>query len=132
MYAPLKVTTDYTLLKSLIKIDSLMSFLVKHEINACGICDENLSGSIDFYNKCLSNNIKPIIGLSVFINNLNIYLYAMNYQGYKNLIKINTIKETRELSFSDLSFLSFSIVLFWEELSSCDLSFSTFFVALFW
>ena len=102
MYAPLKVTTDYTLLKSLIKIDSLMSFLVKHEINACGICDENLSGSIDFYNKCLSNNIKPIIGLSVFINNLNIYLYAMNYQGYKNLIKINTIKETRELSFSDL------------------------------
>ena len=102
MYAPLKVTTDYTLLKSLIKIDSLMSFLVKHKINACGICDENLSGSMDFYNKCLANNIKPIIGLSVFINNLNIYLYAMNYQGYKNLIKINTIKETRELSFGDL------------------------------
>ena len=102
MYAPLKVTTDNTILKSLIKIDSLMSFLCKNKINACAICDENLYGVMDFYNNCLKNNIKPIIGLSIYINDLNIYLYAMNYNGYKNLIKLNTIKEQSNITMSDL------------------------------
>ena len=32
MYAPLKVTTDYTLLKSLIKIPDLIVFLVSNNI----------------------------------------------------------------------------------------------------
>ena len=102
MYAPLKVTTDYSILKSLIKIDSLMSFLVKHKIKACGICDENLFGAVDFYNKCCNNSIKPIIGLSITFDDNSIYLYATNYEGYKNLIKINTIKEYRKLTIADL------------------------------
>ena len=101
MYAPLKVTTDYTLLKSLIKIPDLISFLVSNKISACAICDENLYGALDFYKSCKNNNIKPIIGLSVLLNDLDIYLYAINYDGYKNLLKIHTIIETRNLGIVD-------------------------------
>ena len=58
MHIPLKVTTDYTLLKSLIKIPDLISFLREKNITACGICDENLYGVLDFYFSCKKNNIK--------------------------------------------------------------------------
>ena len=58
MHIPLKVTTDYTLLKSLIKMPDLISFLCDNKINACGICDENLYGVLDFYFSCKKNNIK--------------------------------------------------------------------------
>ncbi|MBS5862474.1 MAG: DNA polymerase III subunit alpha [Firmicutes bacterium] len=98
MHIPLKVTTDYTLLKSLIKMSDLISFLCDNKINACGICDENLYGVLDFYFSCKKNNIKPIIGLSIKLNNLEVCLYAINYEGYKNLLKIHTLKEKNELN----------------------------------
>lgn len=89
----LLIKTDYSLLNSLIKIDNLLDFLIKNNINTCGICDNNLSSSIEFYTKCIQKNIKPIIGLEVlFLDNI-IYLYTKNYDGYKNLIKLNTYKE---------------------------------------
>ena len=98
MHIPLKVTTDYTLLKSLIKMPDLVSFLCDNKISACGICDENLYGVLDFYFSCKKNNIKPIIGLSIKLNNLEVCLYAINYEGYKNLLKIHTLKEKNELT----------------------------------
>ena len=110
MYAPLKVTTDYTLLKSLIKVDDLINFLVKNNIKSCAICDENLYGVLHFYNSCIKNGIKPIIGMSIKLNDLPIYLYAKNYDGYKNLLKIHTILHERELSVVDLKKYSKNIV----------------------
>ena len=102
MYAPLKVTTDYSILKSLIRIDSLIDFLLKNNIGACAICDDNLYGAREFYLKCTSNNIKPIIGLSVLIEKQSVYLYAINYAGYQNLLKIHTIMQTKDIIRQDL------------------------------
>lgn len=102
MYAPLKVTTDYSLLKSLIKVPDLITFLCDNNIKACGICDENLYGVLDFYESCKKASIKPIIGFHITLNEKDLYLYAKNYEGYKNLIKINTIKETRDVSQLDI------------------------------
>lgn len=110
MYIPLKVTTDYTLLKSLIKVPNLISFLSEKNIDVCGICDENLYGVLEFYYACKKNNIKPIVGLDVIIDDLNIYLYAMNFDGYKNLLKIHTLKEKNELILDDLSVYKDSIL----------------------
>ena len=90
MYIPLKITTDYSILKSLIKVKDLIDFCIQKNIKTCGICDYNLFGVIEFYKNCISNNIKPIIGLEVKINHNSIYLYAKNYAGYLNLLKINT------------------------------------------
>lgn len=103
MYVPLKITTDYTLLKSMIKIDDIISKALEKQINSLAIVDENLYGVMEFYNKCLKNKIKPIVGLDVTINNMHIFLYAKNYNGYQNLLKIHTIKYDREPSFIELS-----------------------------
>ncbi len=102
MYIPLKVTTDYSLLKSLIKIDDLIKFCVQKNIKSCGICDTNLFGVIEFYKKCQENKIKPLIGLEIELNNHKIYLYAQNESGYKNLLKINTIITERNISIMEL------------------------------
>ena len=110
MYIPLKVTTDYTLLKSLIKVPNLISFLSEKNIDTCGICDENLYGVLEFYYACKKNNIKTIVGLDVIIDDLNVYLYAMNFDGYKNLLKIHTLKEKNELILDDLSVYKDSIL----------------------
>ena len=88
MYVPLGVKSDYSLLQSLIKIKDLVLFLKQHNITACGLLDNRLYGSIEFYNSCIKNDIKPIIGLDVKIGDNNIYLYATNYNGYKNLLKL--------------------------------------------
>ena len=102
MYIPLKVTTDYSLLKSLIKVKDLIDFCVHKNIKSCGICDTNLFGSIEFYKLCKKNNIKPIIGIEIKLLENIIYLYAKNYDGYKNLLKINMIINERDISFNDL------------------------------
>ena len=65
MFTPLKVTTDYSLLNSLIKIKDLINFCVTNNIKSCAICDTNLFGCIEFYKTCKQNNIKPIIGLEI-------------------------------------------------------------------
>lgn len=110
MFKPLGIKTDYSLLKSLIKIPDLISFSVANNIDTLGILDDNLFGSIEFYDACLKNNIKPIIGLDTIINNLHMYLYAMDYEGYKTLLKINTITQTRELTISDLKENNYHII----------------------
>ena len=102
MFIPLGIKSDYSLLRSLIKIPDLIKYLNKHNITTCGLLDENLFGSICFYNECINNNIKPIIGLSIKIGNNTLYLYAKNYLGYQSLLKINTIIQERDINYVDL------------------------------
>ena len=102
MYIPLGIKTDYSLLSSLIKIKELPSFFAAKNINTLGILDDNLWGVIEFYDTCVAANIKPIVGLKVLINEKPVYLYAKNYLGYQNLLKINTIISQRTLLLEDL------------------------------
>ena len=102
-YTSLYTKTDYSLLQSMIKIDDLINFGVSNNLKALAICDDNMSSSIEFYKKCLKNNIKPIIGLNIKIGDNTILLYAKNYNGYKNLIKINTLKEENNLNFDNIN-----------------------------
>ena len=102
MYVPLGVKTDYSLLQSLIKIPDLMMYLKKKDITTCGILDDNLFSSMCFYDSCIQNGIKPIIGLVIKVNGFDVYLYAKNYDGYKNLMKIHTLKQTKDITYIDL------------------------------
>jgi len=102
MYVPLKITTDYSLLKSCIKIEQLIPFLKENHISTAAICDENLYGVMDFYDACQKNNLKPLIGLEIKYLEKKIYCYAKNYQGYQNLLKLHSIQETREITRIDL------------------------------
>ena len=110
MYVPLGIKTDYSLLKSLIKIPELIKYLNEHNITTTAILDDNLFGSMCFYNSCIKNNIKPIIGINITLSTGNIYLYAKNYLGYQNLLKINTIIQNREVNYIDLKSYSKDII----------------------
>lgn len=100
-YTPLWVKTDYSILSSLIKIDDLINTLSENNIDSVAICDNNLFGAIEFYNKCKKNGIKPIIGLEVNLD-YTILLYAKNYRGYQNLCNISTFINKKELTFEML------------------------------
>ena len=97
MYIPLNIKTEYSLLDSLIKVKDLVKYALDNNLKALTITDNNLYGVYEFYLECTKNNIKPIIGLEVEINDLKIILYAKNNEGYKNLIKINKNEKNIEL-----------------------------------
>ena len=88
MYTPLYIKTDNSLQKSLIKVSELIKFAKDNNIKSLTITDNNMYGVMDFYKLCITNDIKPIIGLEVEYNDKKIVLYAENYDGYKNLLKL--------------------------------------------
>ena len=103
MYTPLYIKTENSLLNSMISIDKLINFAKKNNIKSLTITDNNMYGVMEFYHKCLENEIKPIIGLEVIIENKKIILYCLNYDGYKNLIKIATSQSDNTLNYEFLS-----------------------------
>lgn len=91
MYYPIGIKTDYSLMKSVIKIDNLISYALNYEVNTLGILDDNLASSHYFYKECIKNNIKPIIGLDLTIDEKHIYLYPTNYDALTSLFKLTKI-----------------------------------------
>ena len=106
---PLNIKTNYYLLHSMIKIKDLVQIAKKNNIKSLTITDDNMYGCIEFYKECRKNNIKPIIGIEISIPE-KIILYAKNYNGYKNLMKITTSKSEGSLDTSILSDYSDDIV----------------------
>lgn len=87
-YIPLNIKSHYELLSSFIKLEDLIKFAKGNNIKALGITDSNMFGCIDFFNMCSSSNIKPIVGVEVSVEDMNLILYAKNYEGYINLLNI--------------------------------------------
>ena len=102
-YTALQVKTSYSILNSLNDIKKLVALAVNYGYQALAITDENnMFGVMEFYNECIKNNIKPIIGIELEILDGKILLYAKNNDGYKNLIKLSTIVSDRVLTIDDL------------------------------
>ena len=102
MFTSLYVKTNYSLLSSLVSIDNLILYAVEHKLSALAICDDNMTSTKIFYDKCIKNNIKPIIGLDLKYNNSNILMYAKSFTGYQSLIKLSTISSERDITITDL------------------------------
>ncbi len=97
-YTPLNIKTEYDLMNSLIKIDELILHAKNNGFNTLGITDRNMFGCYEFITKCNKNNIKPIIGTEIDINEIKIILYALNYDGYVSLCKIVSEKNINEIT----------------------------------
>lgn len=102
MYAPLYIKTNYTLLSSLIDIDSLLEYCLQKKITSLAITDSNLFGMMEFYKKCKEKGIHPVIGLEISLENDIVLFYAKNYRGYQSLIKLSTIQDERKVTMDDL------------------------------
>ena len=119
MFYPLGVKTDFSILKSLIKIEDYILYAKNNGLNVIGILDDNLNSSHIFYELCKKNNIKPVIGLDVIIEDKEVYLYPVNYHGLTNLFKFSSLEEK---SFKTLKNYSEDIicVINYESLEICE------------
>ena len=105
---PVYVKTVYSFMTSLITIDELISFAKENNYQTLTICDDNMYGVLEFIKKCQLNSIKPVVGLDIGIS----LLYAKNYEGYQNLMKLSTIMTEHDLSIDDLSLYSNGVICF--------------------
>ncbi|MDE7161455.1 MAG: PHP domain-containing protein, partial [Anaeroplasmataceae bacterium] len=102
--------TEYNLLNNSIHLNDYIQYAKNHSFTFLSITDSNLYGSYKFYQACIANDIKPVIGLEISYMDddsfrSKILAYAMTQEGYKNLLKISTYLSTNEEPFG-LEFLS--------------------------
>ena len=103
MLCSLQVKTCYSLLRSLNDIPKLVDKASKLGYSSLAITDnDNMFGVMQFYLECKKNNIKPIIGISLSVGDIQILLYSKNKEGYRNLIKLSTIVSDRDIVINDL------------------------------
>lgn len=103
-FVHLQVASAYDLLSSTASIDKLIAKAKEYHYPALAITDKNvLYGVVEFYQKCLAADIKPIIGMTVtiqgYLNPINSYeliLIAESTAGYHELLKIASAIQTRE------------------------------------
>ena len=111
-FTALQVKTSYSILNSLNDIKKLVSLAVNYGYVSLAITDDNnMFGVMEFYEECKKNNIKPIIGIELTVNDSHILLYAKNNLGYKNIIKLSTIVSDRKLTLKDLETYKGNLIL---------------------
>ncbi|OQY06384.1 MAG: hypothetical protein B6I28_06355 [Fusobacteriia bacterium 4572_132] len=92
----LKVFTEYSYDKSIIKFNDYTEFILKNNLNYISISDDNFKSLYKLKKFIEKNpNIKPIIGQEYEINGLDFYLIAKNNRGLKKMIEFsNATKKT--------------------------------------
>ncbi|CAM9118272.1 DNA polymerase III subunit alpha [Mycoplasma todarodis] len=96
-YVNLHTNTEYSLLESTIKIDSLIEYAKENKMDTLAITDHNVMyGVAEFVDKCKKNGIKPIIGLDLDVEDFRMVLLAKNYNGYLDLVRLSSKRVRNE------------------------------------
>ncbi|WP_406617449.1 DNA polymerase III subunit alpha [Mycoplasmopsis adleri] len=96
-------TTEYSFLDSLIKVEDLVTETKKHGFNAVVLSDHNNLFALGlFLKKCKENDIKPIIGVDLDVENYRFILLAKNYAGFQKINQLLLLKSQKELTIDDL------------------------------
>jgi len=93
--------TEFNMLQNTIHLNDYINTAKQEGFTFLSITDYNLYGCYKFYQACLKNGIKPIIGMEfcyVDEDNEDSYMlaYALNNKGYKELLKLSTYLNTNE------------------------------------
>ncbi|NLY78931.1 MAG: DNA polymerase III subunit alpha [Lysinibacillus sp.] len=96
-----QIRTSADLLKSTIRMEELIPFLIEQKAEACAIVNSKLYGLLPFYHGLKGAGIKPVLGLTVRVqfeegDPLPLLIYAQTNIGYKNLLKISSAIAIRE------------------------------------
>lgn len=102
VFTPLDVISCYSLLKSPIKIDELVTTAKKRGYQALALTDENvLYGIVDFYDAAKKAGIKPLLGLKMTLTLTNSELAPLTFiflakdqRGYQHLMDLSTRQQT--------------------------------------
>ncbi len=96
-YSPMRLRTQYSMLESACKVKPLVARAAELGFPAIAITDKgNLFGAIEFYQAAQKADIKPLIGVELYIHASKketgpLLLYARNETGYVNLLKLVTL-----------------------------------------
>ncbi|MGN1200678.1 MAG: DNA polymerase III subunit alpha [Candidatus Caccovivens sp.] len=102
-FVHLHVHTEYSLLDGIARIPKLVEIAKERGSRAVAITDHgNMYGTLQFFEKCITSGIKPILGCEFYIcNDLHrkqgkddighLVLLAKNDEGFHNLLKLNEI-----------------------------------------
>ena len=102
-FAPIHVYSGYSLLKSGLTDKKIINAIKNNSYYGLGLSDEYfLYGFSSFTHLCIDNKIPYILGLSIEVENNSLVVYAINEEGYLNLININLAYQKDELNLSFL------------------------------
>ena len=105
-FVHLHVHSHYSLLDGLMKAKALPKYAKERGCSAIALTDSgSMYGAIEFYQSCLANDVKPIIGFEAYIaprrltdkdpvldaNLYHLVLLAENVEGYHNLMQLSSI-----------------------------------------
>ena len=108
-FVHLHLHTEYSLLDGACRIGELVSHIKSIGQKAVAITDHgNMFGAVEFYDECVRQGVKPIIGCEVYVapssrfdkeykggrKYYHLILLCENMQGYKNLIKLVSLGYT--------------------------------------
>ena len=108
-FVHLHVHSEYSLLDGACRIKDLVSKVKALGQTACTVTDHgNMFAAVEFYNECIAQGIKPIIGCEVYVaprsrfdkvsgpdsQPYHLILLCENETGYRNLIKMVSLSYT--------------------------------------
>jgi len=92
MFVPLRIISGYSFLQSGLTMEKISHSVFSNGYLGAGLADFNyLYGVPHFFEEMNKIKKKAIIGISVLINDYSLVLYALNEDGYKNLIKVSAL-----------------------------------------
>lgn len=102
----LNVQSEYSLLNSTLRLKDYVNHAKRLGYQSIGLADKDvLTGVLEFQSLAQQNDLKPLIGISANIKGIikmdrqyPFLLYAKNYQGYLQLIKISRLLENQNVS----------------------------------
>ena len=102
--------STYSLLKSTISIERILTYAQDNHIQHVAIADENvLFGAIEFYQKALNFGITPHIAMQLKIATVDIILIAKNNQGLTYLQQLSSKINSYDFVFVDVAELLFGM-----------------------
>ncbi|MGL5308874.1 MAG: DNA polymerase III subunit alpha [Metamycoplasmataceae bacterium] len=102
-FVNLHFNSEYSLLESSVTIESYIAFALENNISILSITDHNNMYGVDkFIKLCKKNNIKPIIGVDLDIDNFRWILLAKNYQGFQELNRLVSLKSKQDINIKDI------------------------------
>lgn len=95
-FVHLHLHTEYSLVNGMIRLPALVEQTLQNQMPAVAITDMgNLYGTVKFFNKCMAQGIKPIIGAQILTENpdqvtqpYSLVLLVQNDVGYRNLSEL--------------------------------------------
>ena len=108
-FSHLHVHSEYSILDGIIRIEELIKWTEEYGKGYVALTDHgNLYGALHLYTNAVSAGLKPIIGIEAYVSptsrmdkkqsseesNNHLILYAADYTGYKNLVKLASLGYT--------------------------------------